>query len=335
MNSFPSSAAVSEAGGFIPGDTHIHSAHLPLSEIALSIELPEQRHKPLRAGSKKEWDTIRWIEARMMSLNRKHAKRFEPGKQWEATDSKAQGQSQTSSIPRQPGDDEPGYASVSELATDVEQIIHVLWVCGTPSIQIPQMISLASFVETGLPAYPFQPEPTFRLLATFDVVFASFLTARNVLTRQPLSGCVPEQTEDIEEDPLDDELMLSYVKKPEPQSKVSATEKVRIKIIAESTRMTVLDIQAGRRREGLTQSLEPHGLPDMSAESEITSGPATDVDDTDGVDDAMEDDSDDDETMDGPGIRGGLNRHQLEAAKVYEMTIYLLGDDLGGEMVLE
>lgn len=202
----------------------------------------------------------------------------------------------------------------------------------TASIQIPQMISLASFVEAGLPAYPFQPEPTFRLLATFDVVFASFLTGRNVLSNEPLSGCVPEKPEDPEDDPLDDELMLTYNKAPEPKSKVSATEKVRIKSIAESTRMMVLDVQAGRRREGLTGGIEPRGLPDLSTESEPTSGPATDVDDTDfGI---TEDDDDDNDTMDGSGGRSGLKKHQLEAAKVYEMTIYLLGDDLGGESIV-
>ncbi|KAI5294673.1 hypothetical protein KEM55_006514 [Ascosphaera atra] len=119
----------SDAGGFIPDEEPEQSStNLPLSDYAASVQLPEQRHKPLRAGTNKEWDTNRWIESKMTSLNRKHAKRFEPGK---AFGIPSQGAQDTSKETAQQVDDEPGYSNLRELAADVEQIMNVLWVCGT------------------------------------------------------------------------------------------------------------------------------------------------------------------------------------------------------------
>lgn len=144
------------------------------------------------------------------------------------------------------------------------------------------MISLAVLVNSSLPAYPFSPQSTFRLLRKLDSVFASLLTGEDAESGTPLAGF--EMRRNI----------------------VSMTEKVRIKSIAESCRMVVMEV----RERG---------------DDEVDSGGSATGEDEDSEDD--EDDIVDmlgnDEYRETPG------RWEMEAAKVYERTIQLLGDELG------
>lgn len=77
------------------------------------------------------------------------------------------------------------------------------------------------------------------------------------------------------------------------------TEKVRIKSIAESCRMVVMEVRGG----------DSDGDSDGDSEGDSDNGGADDYD-NDG---------------------GAAGRWEMEAARVYERTIQILGDELGRE----
>lgn len=122
-------------------------------------------------------------------------------------------------------------------------------------------------------------KPTFRLLRKLDSFFASLILGEDVETGQTLSGF--EERRNI----------------------VSMTEKVRIKSIAETARVIVVEAGEGR-----------------------------DPDDDD--DDLDEDDEEDDMYMDndGFGLGDAPGKWEMETARVYEGTIQLLGDELATEV---
>ena len=139
-------------------------------------------------------------------------------------------------------------------------------------------------INTYLPEYPhFQPKSTFRLLRKLDIIFASLLLGEDVESGVPLSGF--EYTKNI----------------------VSMTEKVRIKGIAEASRIVVVEMRGK----------------DVEYQ-----------DDDDDDDDDSENDWEDGMDMEFETAHTGL--WEMEAARVYERTIQYLGDDLGkgGELVV-
>ena len=73
------------------------------------------------------------------------------------------------------------------------------------------------YINTYLPEYPFSPKATFRLLKKLDSVFASLLTGEDADSGAPLPGF--ESRRNV----------------------VSMTEKVRIKSIAETCRVAVVE----------------------------------------------------------------------------------------------
>ena len=167
------------------------------------------------------------------------------------------------------------------------------------------MISLAVLVNSSLPDYPFSPRSTFRLLRKLDSVFASLLLGEDAESGAPLPGFETRR------------------------NVVSMTEKVRIKSIAETCRMVVMEVRGRDEEEE-----------DEEEEEEGDGGSASDEDDEEMVD----------VLGDGAGSGSGRSangngnemdyretpgRWEMEAARVYERTIQLLGDELGkqGEFV--
>ncbi|KAF9886401.1 hypothetical protein FE257_011433 [Aspergillus nanangensis] len=246
-------------GGFIPPSL---PSPAPTSSTVTPSLLPTQRSHPLRAGSTKETTVINHVDKTLLMINRRHAKKFSG-----AFDDQNQKES------------ERGYESFKEVVKDLEGLVDVLWVSGTPSLQIPYLISLAVLVNTYLPDYPFLPKATFRLLRKLDSVFTSLLTGEDAETGASLSGF--ENRRNV----------------------VSMTEKVRIKSIAETCRVSVV--------EAREQIDEPGGG------------------DYDYDDDEDDDDEDDDELFGEEEYADAPGRWEMETAKVYEKTIQLLGDELG------
>lgn len=82
--------------------------------------LPEQRQHPLRPGSSKETTLLNWVEAAVLRINRRHAKRF--SRSFTETDAEET---------KDAGEDVPGYDSFGEVAVDIDRALDVLWVSNT------------------------------------------------------------------------------------------------------------------------------------------------------------------------------------------------------------
>lgn len=132
-----------------------------------------------------------------------------------------------------------------------------------------------------LPDYPFSKKATFRLLRKLDSFFASLILGEDAETGQLLSGFEGRR------------------------NVVSMTEKVRIKSIAETARVLVVE---------------------KGDSSDPGAGGNDDSEDIDDVEDEDEVDLDFGLEADRP------EKWEMETARVYEKTIQLLGDELGTEV---
>lgn len=258
---------------------------------------------PLKPGGVKESSLINYVDGKILRINRRHAKKFS---------SVIDDQNDADGGDKDKDEEQTkGYESFKEVVKDIEEVIDVVWVSGTrefffsydlltdvapsdqelkselmsdiASIQIPYLISLAGLINSYLPEYPhFQPKPTFRLLKKLDIIFASLLLGEDVESGVPLSGF--EYTKNI----------------------VSMTEKVRIKSIAEASRIVVVEM---RERDV--------GYQDEGDDSENDWEDGMDIDENEFE-----------------SSHTGL--WEMEAARVYERTIQFLGDELGkgGELVV-
>ncbi|KAG5289922.1 DMC1-like protein [Histoplasma ohiense] len=252
-------------GGFIPSSLPCPPASSVNSNSTVTPSLPQQRKQSLRPGSAKEMTVINFVDSHIIAIHRRHAKKF------------------SSAFAEDECEADRGYENFREVAKDMETIVDVLWVSGTPSLQVPYLISLAVLLNTYLPDFPFSARATFKLINKLDTIFASLLLGKDLQTGNPLPG-------------FEGKLGV-----------VSMTEKVRIKSIAESTRIIVVSAQGNEDGEG---------------------GVCMDMDD---------DDDDGDADYDGgQGERPGfevfgdeLGKWEMESGRVYERTIQILGDELG------
>lgn len=87
----------------------------------------------------------------------------------------------------QPGDDE-GYKAIDGLCRDLDPVIHLIWRSGTPSLQIPSLLSIASEFNTWMIGFPPSPDHIFPLLRKLDHCFASLLSGEDIVTHEPLPG---------------------------------------------------------------------------------------------------------------------------------------------------
>ena len=74
--------------------------------------LPQPRAHALRAGSVKEDKVRKYVEARILHISRRYVKKF--------------------GVP-DPSDEVTGYKTMGELCKDLDAVIDVLWLSGTPS----------------------------------------------------------------------------------------------------------------------------------------------------------------------------------------------------------
>lgn len=109
-----------------------------------------------------------------------------------------------------------GYKSMREACKDLEELMGVVWVSGTPGLQIPYLINLALLLTTIIADMPANPKQLFRVLAKLDHAFASLLQGKDVESGERLPGF-------------------------EKRRGVSGTEKVRIRSLIERTRRGVLE----------------------------------------------------------------------------------------------
>lgn len=73
-----------------------------------------------------------------------------------------------------------GYTTMRELCTDISALVDVVWLSGTPVLQIPYLLALADFVPSYLPSFPASPRAMFTLLVKLDAALSSMLRSRSL-----------------------------------------------------------------------------------------------------------------------------------------------------------
>ncbi|KAI4289717.1 MAG: hypothetical protein L6R35_001022 [Caloplaca aegaea] len=148
-----------ESGGFLqptlpsPPQSSVNS---PRSARPL---LPSPRSKPLRPGSSKEGDLIRYIEQKLLAVSRRYENRFSAALSGEEN----------------PDVEGRGYKDIGEQLRELDPVITFL-------------LTIALSVTTSLQSFPFTPRPTFQFLRKMDLTFSSLLKGVNVETGEPLPG---------------------------------------------------------------------------------------------------------------------------------------------------
>ncbi|KJX94594.1 hypothetical protein TI39_contig4173g00014 [Zymoseptoria brevis] len=190
------------SGGFI-----LSPPASSMASTTTSSTLPHPRDSPLRPGGTKEGTFIRYVDQQLLHIQRRFAKRTTPSTAF------------LSDIDREKADawgDVRGYATMKEACRDFDELIGVVWVSGTMSLQVPYLISIALLVGNVVQSMPPTPRSLFRTLGKLDHAFASLLQGRDVETGERLPGF-------------------------EGMRGVSGTEKVRIRSLVERTRVNIVE----------------------------------------------------------------------------------------------
>ncbi|KAL8781679.1 MAG: hypothetical protein Q9213_005896 [Squamulea squamosa] len=246
--------------------------------------LPQPRSRPLKSGSTKESEFINHVEQKLLAISRRYENRF----------------SATLSEEENPDVEGRGYKNIGEEMRDLDSVVDIIWISGTrrpftlytihhyrttlidniASLQIAFLLTVALTVMTSLPSFPFMPRPTFQLLQKLDVIFTSLLKGVSVETGELLPGFETGR------------------------SRLSITEKVRMRGIVERTRIAVVDVAS---KDG--------SLADVSTASQPI---MTDTEDDFNM-------TTEDEDMDVLEDENSHRRWETDIARVYERTIVELG----------
>ena len=222
-------------GGFLPSP--------PASSVTSSVAhtqstLPHPRSSPLRPGGSKESALIRYVDQQLLHIQRRFAKRT-------ITDIGLNNNNNSSREGADTWGDVKGYASMREACKDISDLLSVVWVSGTPSLQVPYLLNLGLLLHAIIGAMPPSPRSSFRVLGKLDRAFASLLQGRDVETGEPLPGF-------------------------EGRRGVSGTEKVRIRSLVERTRVAV--VEAFKRGEFEFEEGSDTGGADEDTDVEMLDG---------------------------------------------------------------
>ncbi|WPH05007.1 Hypothetical protein R9X50_00790500 [Acrodontium crateriforme] len=197
-------ASHESSGGFILSPP----ASIISTAATANNALPHPRNSPLRAGGSKESAFRRYVDQQILHIQRRFAKRTSPSGNG------------LSDIDRDKADtwgDVPGYHTMAEACKEIEALVDVIWISGTPSLQVPYLINLAVLQSTIMTAMPPSANRLFRLISKLDHAFASLIQGRDVDTGERLPGF-------------------------DGMRGLSATEKVRIRSLVERTRVSVVEV---------------------------------------------------------------------------------------------
>ncbi|KAL8853554.1 MAG: hypothetical protein Q9221_001540 [Calogaya cf. arnoldii] len=259
-----SSSREQEPGGFLLPMLPSPPASSVNSPSAARNVLLQPRSRPLRSGSSKESDFVNHVEEKLLAISRRYENRF----------------SATLSEEANPDVEGRGYKNIGEEIRDLDPVADLIWISGTPSLQITFLLTIALTMMTSLPCFPFMPRPTFQLLHKLDLMFASLLRGVSIETGEPLPGSKTGR------------------------SKLSTTEKVRMRGIVERTRVAIVEV-AGK--DG--------SLADISTASQSK---MTDTEDDFNM-------TTEDEDMEVLEDENSHRRWEMDIARVYERTIVELG----------
>ncbi|AEO64691.1 a8201b9f-9144-4eb5-9309-04da7cda3a4a [Thermothielavioides terrestris] len=248
------------------------------STIRSVAGLPHPRARALRPGSAKEDQVRHFVSERLMHMTRrflKKAGKAPPG-----------------------GDEIEGYRSMTELCKDLDGLINIVWLSGTPNLQIPYLLNIASEFNTWVKGFPPAPAATFPILHKLDHCFASLLSGADMETGEPLPGF---------ENGL--------------RAGMSRTDMVRCKSLVEQARFVMVEVM------GKTPGEDDDG--DDRADDE-----KGDREGDDTLDEA-ESGPEGPGGEDGPAWNEDEERLFMDVARVYENTLVKLGETLGEGGVAE
>ncbi|POS74094.1 meiotic recombination protein DMC1 [Diaporthe helianthi] len=272
------SPSFSGAGGFLPPHPLPSPAPSGSSNRATS-GLPHPRSHPLRSGSAKEQTIRAYVDNQLMHIQRRFVKKF---------------------VVAKPGDDIVGYKTVGELCKDVEALLDILWLSGTPPIQIPYLLNIANEFTEWVTKFPPQPEPLFNVLSKLDHCFASLLSGQDVDTKETLPGF---------------ENGIRGV--------ITKTDMVRCKSIVEQTRVVIVDVMSKQPGEDAPDDDDDDNNDESETEEDDTEKEITEAEttDTEGNYSAAESTGFVDPNWEDPD-----DELYMDVARVYEKTLVQLGE---------
>ncbi|KAH6643017.1 hypothetical protein C7974DRAFT_114882 [Boeremia exigua] len=253
----------------------------PSSSIASQhpSPLPQPRRRPLQPGGTKESELIRYLDHGLKQIQKRVDNRITNRK-----------------TPALLGQEE-GYGAFWEVAKQLDGLVDVVWVSGSPNLQIPYLLNIAVLTIDYLPQFhnnTRSTHATFRLLAKLDYAFSSLLTGHDSSSGEHLPGFETGRT-------------------------VATTDKVRLKGIVDRTRLTVVRVLSGESVVGENEETDEGDSMDTDTNEDQRAGSRTDQDTV--VFEGFEDNEDADEDEDW---------EERNIGSIYEQTIGGLGDVLGG-----
>ncbi|KAJ4366301.1 hypothetical protein N0V83_007937 [Neocucurbitaria cava] len=263
----PTSAAFAETLPTPPASSAAPSQH--------ASPLPQPRRHPLKPGGLKESELIRYLDHSVNHIQKRVDNRI------------------TNRKVKPAAGEEDGYSAFWEVAKDLDGLVDVVWVSGSPNLEIPYLLRLAVLAVEYLPMFPTSTrsaQVTFSLISKLDYAFSSLLTGHDTASGEPLPGF-------------------------ESGRKVSTTDKVRLKGIVDRTRLTVVRVMSGASEVG--DEGDVGGPMDTESDGEGEAGGRNRTVTFEGFEDNLEDEEDED-------------WEERNVASVYEKTIGELGDVLGG-----
>ncbi|UNI15310.1 hypothetical protein JDV02_001853 [Purpureocillium takamizusanense] len=155
-----------EPGGFFH-HTGLPSPAPSSASSRATGNLPHPRGRALAPGSNKEDMVRRYVEDRLLNASRRYVKKFGSN---------------------DGNDTVVGFTSASEVCKELDGLVNILWRSGTPSLQIPFLLKLASDFTQYVRSFPPAPRATFALLGKLDHCFASLLGGQDIDSGEPLPG---------------------------------------------------------------------------------------------------------------------------------------------------
>ncbi|KKP04613.1 meiotic recombination protein DMC1 [Trichoderma harzianum] len=156
-----------QPGGFIPPQGGLPSPAPSSASSRAASNLPHPRNSSLRPGSNKEDMVRRFVDEKLLYVSRRYVKKFgNPN----------------------PGDTVVGFRTFGEVCRELDEIVNVLWKSGTPSLQIPFLLKLASDFTQYVRSFPPSSKASFDLLHKLDHCFASLLSGQDIETNETLPG---------------------------------------------------------------------------------------------------------------------------------------------------
>ncbi|OAL47206.1 hypothetical protein IQ07DRAFT_476895, partial [Pyrenochaeta sp. DS3sAY3a] len=237
--------------------------------------LPRPRMHPLKPGGQRESELIRYLDHGIKRVQKRVDNRV------------------TNQQTKPTTGEDQGYGAFWEVAKDVDSLVDVVWVSGSPNLQIPYLLNLAVLTAEFLPLFNSSnsPRAIFRLLSKLDYAFASLLLGRDLATGELLSGFEHDRS-------------------------MSTTDKVRLKGIVDRTRLVVVRVMAIASVDGDDDIPEPMDT-DTETEQEAGASRQGGTVSFEGFENNDSDEEDDE-------------WEERNIASVYEKTIGELGDVLGG-----